>query len=41
MGKTAKSHKETKKPAALTPKEKKSAQAAKKHTSDLIPLIHR
>jgi hypothetical protein len=41
MGKTTKSNKETKKPAALTPKEKKSAKLAKKHSSDLIPLIHR
>lgn len=41
MGKTSKSNKEAKKPAALTPKEKKSAKAAKKHPSDLIPLLHR
>ena len=41
MGKTPKSNKETKKPAALTPKEKKTAKAAKKHSSDLMPLIHR
>jgi hypothetical protein len=41
MGKTTKSNKETKKPAALTPKEKKSAKLAKKHSSDLTPLIHR
>jgi hypothetical protein len=41
MGKTTKSNKEAKKPAALTPKEKKSAKVAKKHASDVVPLIHR
>lgn len=41
MSKTPKSNKETKKQAALTPKEKKSAKAAKKHASDIVPIIHR
>ena len=41
MGKTTKSNKETKKQAVLTPKEKKSAKQAKKHASDIVPLIHR
>lgn len=41
MGKITKSNKEAKKQAVLTPKEKKSAKQAKKHTSDLAPLIHR
>jgi hypothetical protein len=41
MGKTTKSNKEVKKAAALTPKEKKTAKAAKKHASDVVPIIHR
>lgn len=41
MSKTSKSNKEVKKPSMLTPKEKKSAKQAKKHASDVVPLIHR
>jgi hypothetical protein len=41
MGKLRQSNKETKKQAALTPKEKKSAKQAKKHASDIVPIIHR
>jgi hypothetical protein len=41
MGKASKSNKESKKQPALTPKEKKSAKAAKKHASDIVPIIHR
>lgn len=41
MGKTTKSNKETKKQAALSPKEKKTAKQAKKHAVDVVPFIHR
>lgn len=40
MGKTTKSNKEAKKQPLLTPKEKKSAKQARKHASDMVPLIH-
>lgn len=41
MGKTTKSNKEVKKQSLLSPKEKKTAKQAKKHASDVVPLIHR
>jgi len=41
MGKVVKGNKEAKKQAALSPKEKKTAKQAKKHASDVVPLIHR
>ena len=41
MSKTPKSNKETKKQSLLSPKEKKTAKQAKKHASDLTPLLHR
>lgn len=40
-GKISKSNKEAKKPATLTPKEKKMAKHAKKHASDTTPIITR
>ena len=40
MSKPPRSNEETKKPAVLTPKEKKTDKAAKKHSSDLVTLIH-
>lgn len=39
MGKVVKSNKESKKPSATTPKEKKAAKQAKKHGSDAAPLL--
>lgn len=39
--KTVKTNKEAKKPAALSPKEKKMAKHAKKHASDAAPIIVR
>lgn len=39
MGKLRQSNKEAKKPAALTPKEKKAAKREKKHQQDVVPLI--
>jgi hypothetical protein len=41
MSKTQKSNKESKKQAALTPKEKKAAKLAKKHAGDAVPIIVR
>lgn len=41
MGKVRQSNKEAKKPAALTPKEKKAAKQTKKHASDTIPIVPR
>lgn len=41
MGKVRQSNKEAKKPAALTPKEKKAAKQTKKHASDIIPIVPR
>lgn len=41
MGKERQNNKEAKKQPALTPKEKKAAKHAKKHASDIVPLIHR
>jgi len=40
MGKIKKDGREAKKQATLTPKEKKAAKQAKKHASDIVPLIH-
>ncbi len=40
-GKIVKKNKEVKKQAALNPKEKKTAKQAKKHASDIVPMIHR
>jgi hypothetical protein len=40
-GKIVKKNKEVKKQAALSPKEKKNAKQAKKHASDIVPMIHR
>lgn len=39
MGKERQNNKEAKKQAVLTPKEKKAAKQAKKHASDIVPLI--
>ena len=39
MGKLKQSNKESKKQAALTPKEKKAAKRAKKHSGDTVPFI--
>jgi hypothetical protein len=39
MGKIRKSTKEAKKPAVMTPKEKKAAKHAKKHAGDAVPFI--
>ena len=39
MGKHRQSNKEPKKPAALTPKEKKAAKDAKKHAHDVQPFL--
>ncbi|MDP3540402.1 MAG: hypothetical protein Q8S26_17030 [Azonexus sp.] len=41
MSKVPKSNKETKKQAALSPKEKKAAKQTKKHASDTVPIIPR
>lgn len=41
MSKIRKGNKESKKPAAHTPKEKKAAKQAKKHASDALPIIPR
>jgi hypothetical protein len=41
MGKLRQSNKEPKKRAATTPKEKKAAKHAKKHASDIVPLLSR
>jgi hypothetical protein len=41
MGKARQSNKETKKQSLLTPKEKKAVKHAKKHASDIVPLITR
>lgn len=41
MGKLKQSNKEEKKQPVMTPKEKKAAKQAKKHASDVMPLIHR
>jgi hypothetical protein len=41
MGKLRQGNKEPKKLAVMTPKEKKAAKHAKKHTSDIAPLILR
>jgi hypothetical protein len=39
MAKTYRSHRQAKKPALLTAKEKKVKKAAKKHAGDVVPLI--
>jgi len=39
MGKARQSNKEAKKQPAMTPKEKKAAKQAKKHASDVLPII--
>lgn len=39
MGKIRQGNKEAKKPAAMTPKAKKAAKAARKHAHDIVPLI--
>lgn len=41
MSKPQKSNKEAKKHALLSPKEKKHAKQAKKHASDVVPMIPR
>jgi hypothetical protein len=41
MSKSQKSNKESKKQAALTPKEKKAAKLVKKHAGDVVPIIVR
>lgn len=39
MGKSRQSNKEAKKPAVLTPKEKKAAKQVKKHAGDVTPMV--
>ena len=39
MSKSQRTHREAKKQAQLTPKEKKAAKRAKKHSGDPTPLI--
>jgi hypothetical protein len=39
MGKARQSNKESKKTAAMTPKEKKAAKQARKHSHDVIPIV--
>lgn len=39
MSKIRKGNKEQKKQPAMTPKEKKAAKLAKKHSADVVPLI--
>lgn len=39
MGKHRQGNKEAKKPAALTPKEKKAAKEARKHAHDAQPFL--
>jgi|WetSurMetagenome_2_1015567.scaffolds.fasta_scaffold585971_2 hypothetical protein len=39
MGKIRQNNKEPRKPSTLTPKEKKAAKQARKHASDVVPLI--
>lgn len=41
MSKAKQSNKEAKKQPALNPKEKKAAKQAKKHASDVVPMIPR
>lgn len=41
MGKARQSNKEAKKQPVMTPKEKKAAKNAKKHASDVVPMIPR
>jgi len=41
MGKDRQSKKEENKQAVKTPKEKKAAKQAKKHASDIVPLVTR
>lgn len=41
MGKERHNSKEAKKQALKTPKEKKAAKQAKKHASDIVPIITR
>jgi hypothetical protein len=41
MGKPQKSNKETKKQPVLNVKEKKAAKQAKKHASDVVPIVAR
>lgn len=41
MGKVRQGNKEAKKRPVMTPKEKKAAKQAKKHPSDIVPLITR
>jgi hypothetical protein len=39
MGKVRQSNKEPRKPATLTPKERKAARHARKHARDVVPLL--
>jgi hypothetical protein len=41
MGKERHNSKEAKKPALKSPKEKKAAKQAKKHASDVVPIVTR
>ena len=41
MSKARQSNKEAKKQPASTPKEKKAVKQAKKHASDIVPLVVR
>lgn len=39
MSKSHRSHREGKKQASMSPKEKKAAKRLKKHADDVVPLI--
>lgn len=39
MSKARQSNKEAKKPATLSPKEKKAAKHARKHAQDVVPFL--
>lgn len=41
MGKVRQSNKEQKKQPALSPKEKKAVKNARKHASDIVPIVPR
>lgn len=39
MSKSQRSNREAKKPAVMTPQEKKTAKRVKKHAGDLVPFV--
>jgi hypothetical protein len=41
MSKARQGNKESRKPSALTPKERKAVKQARKHAQDVVPLIPR